>query len=72
MGPRKMVLMNLFAGKEWRHRYREWTCGHSVGGVSGTNGESSINVYTLLCVKWIVGEKLLCNTGSSVWCSVMT
>ena len=21
-----MVLMNLFARKEWRHRYREWTC----------------------------------------------
>ena len=20
-----MVLMNLFAGKEWRHRYKEWT-----------------------------------------------
>ena len=26
-----MVLMNLFAGKEWRFRYREWTCGHSGG-----------------------------------------
>ena len=41
-------------------------------GVSGTNGESSIDVYTLLCGKWIVGEKLLYNTGTSVWCSVMT
>ena len=28
----KMVLMNLFAGREWRCRYREWTCGHSEGG----------------------------------------
>ena len=28
---RKMVLMNLFAGKEWRHRCREWTCGCSTG-----------------------------------------
>ena len=26
-----MVLMNLFAGKEWRFRCRQWTCGHSVG-----------------------------------------
>ena len=26
-GSRKMVLMNLLAGKEWRGRYREWTCG---------------------------------------------
>ena len=28
-GIQKMVLMNLFAGKEWRHRYREKTYGHS-------------------------------------------
>ena len=26
---RKMILMNLFSGKEWRRRCREWTCGHS-------------------------------------------
>ena len=25
------VMMNPFAGKEWRHRYGEWTCGHSGG-----------------------------------------
>ena len=29
MESRKMVLMNLFAGKEWRHRHREQSCGHS-------------------------------------------
>ena len=28
---RKIVLMNLFAGKGWRHRCREWACGHSRG-----------------------------------------
>ena len=39
---------------------------------SRMNGESSINIYTLSCVKWIVGEKLLYNTGSPVWCPVMT
>ena len=33
-------------------------------GVNGTNGESSISICTLLCVKWIVSEKLLYNTGS--------
>ena len=27
-----MVLMNLFAGKEWRPRCREQTCEHSEGG----------------------------------------
>ena len=33
-------------------------------GESGTYGDSSINIYTLSCVKWVVGEKL---TGSPVW-----
>ena len=31
MASRKMVLMNLFAGKEWRCICREWTCGPSEG-----------------------------------------
>ena len=31
MESRRMVLRKLFLGKEWRHRCREWTCGHSVG-----------------------------------------
>ena len=26
-----MALMNLFLGKEWRHRCRERACGHRVG-----------------------------------------
>jgi len=26
---RKMVLMNLFAGQQWRRRHREQTCGHN-------------------------------------------
>ena len=28
---RKIVLMNLFAGPQWRHRHREEPCGHSEG-----------------------------------------
>ena len=28
-------------------------------GESGTNGESSINIYTLPCVRQMAGEKLL-------------
>ena len=32
MESRNIVLMSLFAGKEWRHRHREWTYGHSRGG----------------------------------------
>ena len=33
-------------------------------GQGRTNGESSINIYTLSCVKPMAGEKLLYNTGS--------
>ena len=39
-------------------------------GKSGTNGESSIKMYALSCVKWIGGERLLCNMGSPAWCSL--
>ena len=41
-------------------------------GKSGTNGESTIDIYTLSCIKEIAGEKLLYNTGSPAWHSVMT
>ena len=68
----KMVLMNLFAGKEWRLRHREWPCGHSRGGREGMNGESSISMYTLSGVRRMAGEKLQCSTGTPVWHSVMT
>ena len=33
-------------------------------GESETNGESSINIYTLSGVRWIAGEKLLCSKGA--------
>ena len=68
----KMVLMNLFAGREWGPRCREWTCGHPGGGREWTNGESSTDIYTLSRVKWMAGEGLLYNPGSPVWSSVMT
>ena len=51
--------MNVFAGKKWRCRCREWTCGHSGGGESGMNGESSVTMYTLSGVRWVGGEKQL-------------
>ena len=31
MESRKMVLMNLFAGQQWKCKQREQTCGHSGG-----------------------------------------
>ena len=43
----------------------------SGGGERGTTGESNINICTLLGIRWIAGEKLMCNIRSSVWCSVM-
>ena len=53
MESRKMVLMNTFAGQQWRHRHREQTCGHNGGeeGKGETNGKSSKEVYTLPYIK---------------------
>ena len=53
MESRKMVLVNLFTGQQWRHRHREQTYGHGQGeeGESGVNGENNIESYTLQCVK---------------------
>ena len=67
-----MILMKLFSGKEWRHKCREWTCGHNGEGDGGTNGESSSNRRKLLGERWTAGEKLLCTTGNPGLCSVMT
>ena len=50
MGSKKMVSVNLFAEKEWVYRYSKQTYEHS-GDESGRNGESSMDTYTLLCVK---------------------
>ena len=41
-------------------------------GEGGMNWESSIDIYTLPCAKYIASRKLLYNTGSSAWCSVMS
>ena len=48
---RKMVLMNLFAGQQWRCRHREQTYGHSRGRRGWTYGESNMETYTLPYVK---------------------
>ena len=51
MESRKMVLMNLFAGQQWRCRYREQTYGHGQveEGEGGTNGEEHGSIYTTVC-----------------------
>ena len=40
-----MVLMNIFAGQQWRCRHRR---GHGGGGEGETNGEGSMKIYILL------------------------
>ena len=45
-----MVLMNLSARQQWRHRHREESCGHRRrrrGGKGGTNSESNTETYAL-------------------------
>ena len=68
-GIRKMVLMNLLAGQQLRHRHREETCGHSGGRGGGADWESSVETYTLPYVKQMASGNLLCDTGSSTQCS---
>ena len=64
-----MVLMNLFAGQQWRHRHTEQTCGHSGGREGGRNGECSMETYTQTYVKQIACGYLLYDSGSSNQCS---
>jgi len=47
METRKKVLMNLFAGQEYRCRHREQTVDTVGEGEGGTNWESSIDIYTV-------------------------
>ena len=66
---RKLVDMDLFAGKEQRHRGREWTCSHSGEGEGGMNRESGTDNPL---VKQIANGKLLCSVGSSAQGSIVT
>ena len=48
--------------------------GHQRGGRwgSGMNSEIGIDIYTLLCIKQITNENILCSIGNSTQYSVMT
>ena len=52
MEARKMVLMNLFSGQQWRHRHREQTYIQAVAGrrerVQGME-KSSLEMYIPIC-----------------------
>ena len=67
----KTIQMNLFVGKEWRHRHREQTCGHRWGRRGWDEWRSSIDIHTPPRVKQRAGRKVPCNTGRPAWHSVM-
>ena len=54
-----MVQMNQFAGQRLSHRCREQMYGHKGEKVAGSwgggvmNCEIGIDIYTLICIKWI-------------------
>ena len=57
---------NRFAGQKLRHRCREQTYGHQggkmvAGGWGAWCGElgDEIDMYTLICIKWITNKNLL-------------
>ena len=61
-----MVQMKWFAGQKLRHRCREQTYGHQGGKRRGRgsgggvmNWEIGIDIYTLICIKWITDKNLL-------------
>ena len=58
-----MIQMNWFAGKKYRHRCREQTYGHQGGKVVGWGGvmnwATGIDMYTLMCIKWMTNKNLL-------------
>ena len=61
-----MVQMNWFAGQKLRHRCREETHGHqggkaAAGGGGGgvMNWEIGIDIYRLMCIKWMTNKNLL-------------
>ena len=74
MESRKMVLKNIFARQQWRHRYREQTYGQGWGrgGEGEMNGESIMEAYTLPHVKQRAYGNFLYNSGTSDGSSVTT
>ena len=59
-----MVQMNWFAEQKLRQRSREQTYGHQGGKAAGGGGggvmnwEIGIDMYTLMCIKWMTNKKI--------------
>ena len=58
-----MVQMNQFEGQKLRHRCREQTYGHQGGKAAGGDGVMNwaigIDMYALMCIKWMTSKNLL-------------
>ena len=68
MESRKMGLVNLFSGQQWRNRHREQTYGHGVGVGEEGEGESMKRVTWKLTIpygKQIANGNLLYDSGNS-------
>ena len=59
------MVLNLFAGQQWRNRHREHTYGRGGrGGEGETYGESTMETYTTVC-KTDGQRNLLCVSRNS-------
>ena len=64
--------MNLFTKHKQIHRLREQTYGcQGEGWAEGMVREFGMDLYTLLCLKWIVNKDLLDSTWNSAQCYVV-
>ena len=68
-----MVQMNQFAGQKLRHRCRGQMYGHQGGKAVGCGGgggvmnwEIGIDMYTLICIKWITNKNLLYKKANKI------
>ena len=65
--------MNLFTEQKQTHRLRKQTHGYRRGGWErGIDREFAIDMYTLLCLKWITNKNLLYSTENAAQYYVTT
>ena len=61
--------MDLFAKQKYRHSCRVQAYEYQGGKRGGMNCEIGVDIYTLLCMKYVSNENLLYSTGNSKFCS---
>ena len=64
--------MNLFAGQQWRHTYREQTCGRGGRKVKVGSVQRMTRKHTLSRVRQISRGHLLCDSENTKQGSVIT